>query len=101
MKKHKKEASKAADEANAKINEQKGFRDYVVDLFVKPKEIEVTDSLLERCVGECILEFVPESSWSKGQEQVSINGEAPLLIRCEFTCKYGGQIILLLSGQPE
>ena len=94
-------AQKVADEANAKINEQKGFRDYVLDLFVKPKEIEVTDSLLEQCVGECILELVPGSSWSKGQEKVSINGEAPLLRRCELTCKYGGRIILLLSGQPE
>lgn len=88
-------------EANAKIEENKGFRDWVVGLFVKPEKIEVTDSLLEQCEGECILEFAAGTEWTKGHEKVTINDDAPLLRRCELTCKYGGRIILLLSGQPE
>lgn len=94
-------AQKVVDDANAEIEAKKGVRDWVIGLFVKPEKIEVTDSLLEQCEGECIIEFAAGTEWTKGHEKVTINDEAPLLRRCELTCKYGGRIILLLSGQPE
>lgn len=94
-------AQKVADEANATIEANKRFRDKVVDFFCKPGKTEVTDNLLAQCEGECILEFAAGAVWTKGHEKVTINDESPLLRRCELTCKYGGRIILLLSGQPE
>lgn len=94
-------AQKAAEEAQAEIAEKKSFFDHVVEFFTgdKSKATDVQDSLLEQCVGECIAQF--PQGWAKGHEKVTINGESPLLRRCELVCKYGGIITILLSGQPE
>lgn len=95
-------AQKVVDDANEQIaNKERGWGERLVEIFVKPEKMEVTDGLLEQCEGECIVEFASGTVWSKGHEKVTINDEAPLLRRCELMCKYGGRIILLLSGQPE
>ena len=95
-------AQKVVDDANEQIaNKERGWGERLVEVFVKPEKMEVTDGLLEQCEGECIVEFASGAVWSKGHEKVTINDEAPLLRRCELMCKYGGGIILLLSGQPE
>lgn len=96
-----KAAEDAVADANKKIQENKDWRDHIVDFFVKPKEVKVTDSLLAQCEGECIMEFPANAIWPDGHEKVTINGDAPLLRRCELMCKYGGLITILLSGQPE
>lgn len=96
-----KAAKEAVENANKKIESEKDWRDNIVDFFVKDQEVEVTDSLLEQCVGECIAEFPADTTWLKGHEKMTINGESPILRRCELTCNYGGRIIILLSGQPE
>lgn len=94
-------AEKAVADARKLIEEGKDWRDHLMGIFVKEEEIEVTDSLLEQCVGECQMKLPKKSTWSKGHKKVKINRRAPLLRRCELTCNYGGKIIILLSGQPE
>lgn len=94
-------AKQAAEEAQAEIAKKKGFLDHVVEFFTgdKSKATDVQDSLLEQCVGECKAQF--PQGWAKGHEKVTVNGESPMLRRCELVCKYGGIITILLSGQPE
>ncbi len=99
-------AEAAAAAANKLIQEERekaGFLTKVVDFFTgnKSTEIQVDESLISQCVGECIAQFPVGTGWLKGHEKVTINGEAPLLRRCDITCNYGGQIIILLCGQPE
>lgn len=100
------EAAEAAVEAAKKQIEDEGgwldkFTDFVVGLFVKDQEMDVTDSLLEQCVGECKACFDANARWESGHEKVYVNGEQVLLRRCSLTCNYGGQVTILLSGQPE
>lgn len=88
----------------AKRNERKGlarFLDKVVDLFVKDQEVDVDESLMKRCVGECRAQFAAGTQWEEGHEKVTINGEPVLLRRCSVMCDHGGCITLLVSGQPE
>lgn len=94
-------AQQAAEAAQAEIAEKKGFFDHVVEFFTgdKSKATDVQDSLMEQCVGECIGQF--PQCWAKVHEKVTVNGQSPLLRRCELVCKYGGIITILLSGQPE
>ena len=99
-------AAEAAVEAAKKQIEDEGgwfdkFTDFVVGLFVKDQEIDVTDSLLEQCIGECKACFDTNARWESGHEKVYVNGEQVLLRRCSLTCNYGGQVTILLSGQPE
>jgi len=94
-------AEAAAESARQTIEENKDWRDWVVGLFVKDKEIEVTESLMEQCAGECLANFPAGAEWVKGHEKVTINGEAVLLRRCSIMCNYGGCITILVSGQPE
>lgn len=104
-----KEAAEAAVAASQDIiegrkNERKGiarFLDKVVDFFVKDTEMDVDESLMKQCVGECIAQFSVGAQWSKGHEKVTINGEPVLLRRCSMMCSYGGCITILVSGQPE
>lgn len=93
-------AEEAAAEARAQIEAQKTWRDNVVQFFCGAEEIEVTDSLIEQCVGECITTF-DGLTWLDGHDKVTINQESPLLRRCQLKCGYGGVITILLSGQPE
>jgi hypothetical protein len=79
---------------------EKGL-DTIANIFVKDTEIDAADSLMEQCVGECIAEFPPDTSWLRGHSKVSINGEQVLLHRCSRMCNYGGRITILMSGQPE
>lgn len=98
-------AQAALDAANEAIEKEKAsapFRTWITSLFVKddtPSELNA--ELISQCVGECIGQFLPNPGWLKGQEKVTINGEAPLLRRCDLTCIYGGCVTILLSGQPE
>ncbi len=104
-----KEAAEAAVAASQEIiqnrkNERKGlarFLDKVVDLFVKDKEVEVDESLMKKCVGECRAQFPTVTQWEEGHEKVTINGEPVLLRRCSIACDHGGCITILVSGQPE
>lgn len=105
---------KAAEEALAVANasieqarEEAGFLTKVVDCFTnlfnknKNTEVQMDESFIRKCVGECVAEFPEGTGWLKGHEKVTINGEAPLLRRCDIMCNYGGQITILLCGQPE
>lgn len=94
-------AEQAVLEARAEIEANKGWRDHLADAFFGEKEIEVTESLLKECAGECIAQFPIGAAWQKEHPKVTINGESPLLRRCELTCIYGGHITILMSGQPE
>lgn len=88
-------------EARAEIEANKGWRDNVAEWFFGAEEIEVTESLLKECAGECIAQFPIGTVWQKEHPKVTINGDSPLLRRCELTCIYGGHITILMSGQPE
>lgn len=96
-------AEAAAKAANEQVHSKEnwGFRDWVTSLFVKEKEIEVTESLMEKCIGECKAEFPPNAKWMEGEENVFVNNEPVLMRKCSLTCNYGGQITILLSGQPD
>lgn len=94
-------AEKEAADAQAQIKAKEGWRDKAMNKIFGEKEIEVTDSLLEQCVGKCIAKFPKGACWKKKHEKVTINGESPILRRCEIDCNYGGKITILMSGQPE
>lgn len=97
-------AEEAARRANEEIREkieQKGIFNRIVDAFCGDGQIEVSDSLLEQCVGECRDCFPAGAEWRMGHTKVSINGKPVLLRRCSARCIYGGLVTILLSGQPE
>ncbi len=96
-------AEAAAEDANETIHSEErwGFRDWIVSLFTKKKDIEVSESLMEICMGECTPEFPAGADWSYEHEKVYINGEPALLRRCSLMCNFGGQVTILVSGQPE
>ena len=94
-------AEEAARKANEEIEKKKGFLDSVIDFFCGNRKIEVTDSLLEQCMGECKACFPADAEWRRGHRKVFINGEPVLLRRCSVRCIYGGLVTILLSGQPE
>lgn len=97
-------AEEAARKANEEIQEKRkkgGFFNWVIDLFCGDGHVEVSDSLLEQCVGECKECFSADAEWRFGHKKVFINGEPVLLRRCSVRCIYGGLVTILLSGQPE
>ena len=104
-----KAAAEAAVEAAQKAIEDKHnekgcigkFFDNVVDFFVGDHEMNVDESLMQQCVGECLSSFAWDAKWEKGHEKVTVNGEPVLLRRCSLTCNFGGCITILVSGQPE
>lgn len=81
-----------------------GFMGFISDVkkaFTGEEDDSVDESLIEICYGECTPILIPGVAWTREKEKVSLNGEAPLLRRCELHCLYGGTIILETSGQPE
>lgn len=97
-------AEEAARKANEEIQERrkkKGFFNRIIDLFCGDGHVEVSDSLLEQCVGECKECFPADAEWRRGHVKVFINGKPVLLRRCSARCIYGGLVTILLSGQPE
>lgn len=97
-------AEEAARKANAEIQDKRkkgGFFNWVIDLFCGDGHVEVSDSLLEQCVGECKECFSADAEWRFGHKKVFINGKPVLLRRCSVRCIYGGLVTILLSGQPE
>lgn len=100
-----KAAEDAARRANEIIDENTGWGgkliDKVIGIFCGESEIKVTESLMAECMGECIACFPADAEWTRGHEKVSVNGEPMLLRRCSLRCNYGGEITILLSGQPE
>ena len=77
------------------------FMDSVIDFFVDDKEVNVDESLMQMCVGECRPEFPPNPEWKLGHKKVTVNGESVLLRRCSIMCNHGGCITILFSGQPD
>lgn len=94
-------AEQEVTKARAEIEANKGFRDKIADFFFGTEEIKITESLLKECAGECIAQFPVGTVWQKEHPKVTINGDSPILRRCELTCIYGGHITILMSGQPE
>ena len=97
-------AKEAARKANEEIKERrkkKGLFNRIIDLFCGDGHVEVSDSLLEQCVGECKDCFPADAKWRRGHVKVYINGKPVLLRRCSARCIYGGRVTILLSGQPE
>lgn len=94
-------AEAVAQAAKEQIQNSQNWRDKLINLFFKPEEIKVTDSLIEECEGECIMEIPTGIDWLKAHGKMRISDKFPLMRKCELTCKYGGLITILLSGQPE
>ena len=98
-------AEEAARNANVEIEKStswgKKLVDKIVGRFCGESEIEVSESLLEQCMGECIACFPEGAEWRRGHKKVFVNGEPVLLRRCSLRCNFGGEITILLSGQPE
>lgn len=97
----KKAADAAVENARKQIEKSTDFRDKIMNAIFGEKEIEVTDSVLEKVIGKCICKLPENIVWEKGQENMEVNGIKPMLRRCKLKCIYGGTIIILLSGQPE
>ena len=98
-----KDAVEAAGQAIKDEKASKPFLTWLTGFFVKDEDIpsEMSEDMISECMGQCIAEFVSDTGWMEGQEKVTINGEAPLLRRCELSCIYGGLVTILLSGQQE
>ena len=50
--------------------------------------MNVDESLMQQCVGECLSSFAWDAKWEKGHEKVTVNGEPVLLRRCSLTCNF-------------
>lgn len=96
-----KAAEQTVIDARQQIDDNRGWRDNVMDALCGEQEISVADNVLERVIGECIAKYPKDAVWKKGQENMEINGEQPMLRRCRLKCDYGGTITILLCGQPE
>lgn len=94
-------AEEAAQNANKAIAKENTLIDKIVKCFCGGGKVEVTDSLMEKCMGVCTPSFPEGAEWKRGHEKVFVNGEPVLMRRCTLRCDYGGQITILLSGQPE
>lgn len=90
----------AAKDISALINNEMGedFEEQVVDIFTVEGE---GGSNIMQCAGECIPEIV-SAKWDNEKEDVSVEpGQNALLGEATLTCKYGGIIKIVTSGQPE
>ena len=85
-----------AERLMKEVRDSSNFFEKVIDFFTSDK---IEESFITSCYGECKPQ-IAGITWSKGKENVTINGEKPLLRRSELRCAYGGQIIIELSGQP-
>lgn len=94
-------AEQAVIDARKQIDDNRGWRDNVMDALCGEQEINVADNVLKLVIGECIAKYPKDAVWKKGQENMEINGERPILRRCRLRCDYGGTITILLCGQPE
>lgn len=96
--------AKAIENGVSGIQQAKAEGDFLHQLvgsFIEGKgDEEADESLTSQCFGECT-GAVLETKWGNHGEKTTINGENPLLRRCELKCKFGGEIKIILSGQPE
>lgn len=94
--------ARVKEEAGEGISQAKaegGFFEQLVGFFIGG-DGEADESLTSQCVGECA-GAVLETKWGNHGEKTTLNEENPLLRRCELKCKFGGEIKIILSGQPE
>jgi len=90
------EAERIAEEV--KKNTGQSFEKQVKDIFTTEGE---DGSISMACAGECTPEIV-SVQWDKEKEDVSVEpGQNALLGEATLTCKYGGIIKIIGSGQPE
>lgn len=74
------------------------FEDQVTDVFMQESE---DGKQFMACYGECIPEIV-SIEWDKEKEDVYVEpGKKALIGEATLTCKYGGIIKIITTGQPE
>ena len=92
----------AAKEVLEKAQDRsKSFLDRFMDLFAKPKEIDINnidEGLLKGCAGDCLY-CTGNLEWIDGEETVTVDNSNSLLGRCRLMCIYGGEITFYTSGQ--
>ena len=77
---------------------KQNFSKHVEDIFMAEAD---DGSKLMQCAGECIPEIV-SVEWDKEKEDVSVEpNKNALLGEATLTCKHGGIIRIITSGQPE
>lgn len=89
-----------AEKMAADVKESTGesFEEQVVDIFTVEGE---DGSKCMECAGECIPVIV-STQWDKEKEDLSVEpGQNALLGEATITCKYGGIIKIIGTGQPE
>ena len=89
----------AAQNIAKEINESMGenFEEQVVDIFT----VEGEGCNFMQCAGECIPEIV-SAKWDNEKADVSVEArQNALLGEATLTCKYGGIIQIVTTGQPE
>ena len=90
----------AAKEIAVQVAEDTGvsFEDQVADVFAVTTD---DGKKYMNCVGECIPVIV-STQWDAGKEDVLVEEEHQALLgEATLTCKYGGIIKIIGSGQPE
>lgn len=90
----------AAKELAREVAEEKeiNFEDQVADIFTQESE---DGKKYMACYGECIPEIVSKE-WDKEKEDVYVEpGKKALIGEATLTCKYGGIIKIITTGQPE
>lgn len=90
----------AAMEIEAQVEGETGvsFDDQILDVFTISEE---DGKKHMNCVGECIPVIISEQ-WDSGKEDVFVEEERKALLgEATLTCKYGGIIKIIGSGQPE
>lgn len=77
---------------------QVDFEEQVADIFTQESE---DGKNTMACFGECVPEIV-SVEWDKEKEDVYVEpGKKALLGEATLTCKYGGIIKIVTTGQPE
>lgn len=84
--------------AEVKKSTGENFEKQVIDFFTLEGE---GGAKTMQCAGECIPEIV-SVKWDHEKEDVSVEGNKNALLgEATLTCKYGGIIKIITSGQPE
>lgn len=67
----------------------------------KKKKQQEVSAEVPQVVGICTPFIIGGQEWDNGKDGVKTDGKSPLLGGAKLHCKYGGEIEIIHSGQPE
>lgn len=99
------DTQREAEKVRENVEEQcpDTFLDKVMGLFCskKKKEQQEVSAEVPQVVGKCTPIIMGGQEWDNGKDGVKTDGKKTLLGGARLHCKYGGEIEIIQSGQPE